>query len=145
MPKITRSQFGTAIDKEYYHKRQEKWVWVFPRIDKKVTYDQIVDLDVFCRILFPHSELKQAVAKAIIETFATVKKPLFMPELKSRVMARIKCSNQTFSDTYKAMIKSGLLDKRYRQDPATVSTKFSLRLNDLAKYWENYLKAKNLI
>jgi len=49
------------------------------------------------------------------------------------------------SDTYKAMLKSGMLEKRYRNDPTYISRQFSNRLRDLAQYWDNYLVAKKLV
>jgi len=54
-------------------------------------------------------------------------------------------STQTLSDTYKAMVRSGMLEKKYRNDPTNISRQFSGRLRDLAQYWENYLAAKKLI
>jgi len=101
-------------------------------------------LDTFCQILFSHSVKKQGVAKAIIEAFADEKKPMFLRELQYKVLKRIKVSTQTLSDTYKAMVRSGMLEKKYRNDPTYVSRQFSSRLRDLAQYWENYLAAKKL-
>jgi predicted DNA-binding transcriptional regulator len=103
-----------------------------------------VDLDTFCQTLFPHSVKKQGVAKAIIEILVQEKKSMYLRELQYRVFERIKVSTQTLSDTYKAMLRSGLLEKKYRNDPTRLSRQFSNRLRDLAQYWENYLAAKNV-
>jgi len=43
------------------------------------------------------------------------------------------------------MLKSGMLEKRYRNDPTYISRQFSNRLRDLAQYWDNYLVAKKLV
>lgn len=131
--------------KEYYKERQKKWVWVFPKIDKKVTGKQIVDLDVFCKIIFPHSIKKQEVSKAIIEALVEAKRPMYLKELSKKVLEKVKVSAQTLSDTYKAMLKSGLLEKKYRNDPTQLSKQFSNRLKEIAQYWENYLAAKGVI
>jgi len=141
---LVKGKIGTIPRDEYYDERQRRWVWVFPRIDRQATLGKIVDLDTFCQILFSHSVKKQGVAKAIIEAFADEKKPMFLRELQYKVLKRIKVSTQTLSDTYKAMVRSGMLEKKYRNDPTYVSRQFSSRLRDLAQYWENYLAAKKL-
>jgi len=117
-------------------------VWVFPKIDKHSTLNQIVDLDSFCCILFPHSIKKQGVAKALIQILVEEKRPMYLKDLQFRVGERIKVSAQTLSDTYKAMLRSGLLEKKYRNDPTKLSVQFANRLRDLASYWDNYLTAK---
>lgn len=142
---LVKARIGTIPREDYYDERQRRWVWVFPRIDRQATLGKIVDLDTFCQILFSHSVKKQGVAKAIIEAFADEKKPMFLRELQHRVLKRIKVSTQTLSDTYKAMVRSGMLEKKYRNDPTYVSRQFSGRLRDLAEYWENYLAAKKLV
>lgn len=142
---LVRAKIGRIPREEYYDERQRRWVWVFPRIDRQATLGKIVDLDSFCQIIFPHSVKKQGVAKAIIEAFADERKPMFLRELQYKVLKRIRVSTQTLSDTYKAMVRSGMLEKKYRNDPTYVSRQFSSRLRDLAQYWENYLSAKKLI
>jgi len=141
---LVRRKIGNIPREEYYDERQRRWVWVFPRIDRQATLGKIVDLDTFCQMLFPHSVKKQGVAKAIIEAFADEKRPMFLRELQYKVLKRIKVSTQTLSDTYKAMVRSGMLEKKYRNDPTNISRQFSSRLRDLAQYWENYLAAKKL-
>lgn len=135
----------SRLEGNYYKERQKKWVWVFPKIDRKVTAKQIVDLETFCRIIFPHSVKKQEVSRAIIEILVEAKRPMYLKELGRRVSERIKVSAQTLSDTYKAMLKSGLLEKKYRNDPTRLSKQFSNRLRDIAQYWENYLIVKGAI
>lgn len=142
---MPRRKIGTIPREEYYDVRQRRWVWVFPRIDRQATLERIVDLDVFCQILFPHSVKKQGVAKAIVEAFSDERRPMFLREIQHRVLKKIQVSSQTLSDTYKAMVRSGLLEKKYRNDPTYVSRQFSSRLRDLAQYWENYLVAKGLV
>ncbi len=85
------------------------------------------------------------MAKAIIEGFIESNKPLYLRDLRRIVSNRIKVSSQTLSDTYKAMLKSGLLEKKYRNDPTQLSLQFSNRLKDVADYWENYLTAKKAV
>jgi DNA-binding HxlR family transcriptional regulator len=142
---LARRKFNLKIKKEdYYRERQKKWIWVFPKIDKKVTAKHIVDLDVFCKIIFPHSIKKQEVSKAIIEVLVEVKRPMYLKELSRKVLDKVKVSAQTLSDTYKAMLKSGLLEKKYRNEPTQLSKQFSNRLKEIAQYWENYLEAKGV-
>ena len=142
MPK-TKSSLGTVIDRDYYRQREQKWVWVFVKVDKKKT--RIVDLDDFCAILFPHSLIKQKVARILVELFVERKKPLYLREMVPAITQKLKVSNQTISDTYKAMFRAGLLTKRYRNDPTSISTEFSNRLQTVAEYWTDYLKAKGVV
>lgn len=131
------------MDKDYYRQREQKWVWVFLKVDKKKT--RIVDLDDFCAMLFPNSLVKQKVAKILVELFVEKKKPLYLQrEMVPVITAKIKVSNQTISDTYKAMFRAGLLTKRFRNDPTSISTEFSNRLHTAAEYWTDYLKAKGI-
>lgn len=139
----TRTSLGTVIDRQYYRERERKWVWVFLKVDKKKT--RIVDLDDFCALLFPNSLIKQKVARAVIELYVERKKSLYLREMVPAINQKIRASNQTISDTYKAMFRAGLLTKRYRNDPTSISTEFSGRLQMVAEYWIEYLKAKGLI
>ncbi len=68
--------------------RQKRWVWVFPKIDKHSTLNQIVDLDIFCTILFPHSIKKQGVAKAIIQILVEEKRPMYLMDLHHKVLGK---------------------------------------------------------
>jgi len=137
-----RPRIGKIPREDYYAERQKRWVWIFPKIDKHSTLNQIVDLDSFCSILFPHSIKKQGVAKAIILILVEEKRPMYLRDLHFKVLERIKVSAQTLSDTYKAMLRSGLLEKKYRNEPTKLSVQFANRLRDLASYWDNYLVAK---
>ncbi|HKM50695.1 MAG TPA: hypothetical protein VJZ75_05920 [Candidatus Bathyarchaeia archaeon] len=139
---LQRPTIGRIPKEDYYAERQKRWVWVFPKIDKHSTMNQIVDLDIFCAILFSHSIKKQSVAKAIIQIILEEKKPMYLRDLHYKVLERVKISAQTLSDTYKAMLRSGLLEKKYRNDPTNLSVQFANRLRDLASYWDNYLAAK---
>ncbi len=103
-----------------------------------------MDLDTFCTILFPHSVKKQGVAKALIQILVEEKRPMYLRDLHHKVIERIKVSAQTLSDTYKAMLRSGLLEKKYRNEPTKLSVQFANRLRDLASYWDNYLTAKKV-
>lgn len=141
---MAKKKSGLRLKGDYYKERQRKWIWVFPKIDKKVTAKHIVDLNSFCQIIFPHSLKKQEVSKAIIEILVEAKKPMYLKELSHKVLERVKVSAQTLSDTYKAMLKSGLLEKKYRNDPTKLSKQFSIRLREIAQYWENYLEAKRV-
>jgi hypothetical protein len=142
---FAQGRIGRIPREEYYAERQKRWVWIFPKIDKHSTLNQIVDLDVFCSILFPHSVKKQGVSKAIIQILVEEKRPMYLMDLQHRVLQSIKVSAQTLSDTYKAMLRSGLLEKKYRNDPTKLSVQFANRLRDLASYWDNYLIAKTAI
>ena len=142
MPK-TKTSLGTVIDRDYYRQREQKWVWVFVKVDKKKT--RIVDLDDFCALLFSHSLIKQKVARILVELFVELKRPLYLREMVPAITQRLKVSNQTISDTYKAMFRAGLLTKRYRNDPTSISTEFSNRLQTVAEYWIDYLKAKGIV
>jgi hypothetical protein len=137
-------RIGRILREDYYAERQRRWVWIFPKIDKHSTLNQIVDLDSFCMILFPHSIKKQGVAKAIIQILVEERRPMYLRDLHHKVLEKIKISAQTLSDTYKAMLRSGLLEKKYRNEPTKLSVQFANRLRDLASYWDNYLVAKKI-
>jgi len=139
---LQRPKIGRILKEDYYAERQKRWVWVFPKVDRHLTLNQMVDLDSFCNIIFPHSIKKQGVAKAIIQILVEEKRPMYLRDLHFRVVERIKVSAQTMSDTYKAMLRSGLLEKKYRNEPTKLSVQFANRLKDIASYWENYLAAK---
>ncbi|MEM3079974.1 MAG: hypothetical protein QXF21_06650 [Thermoproteota archaeon] len=138
-------KIGRIPREEYYRERQRRWVWVFPKIDRRLTSKRIVDLYTFCQIIFPHSVKKQGVAKVIIDAFIESNRPLYLRDLRRIISEKLKVSSQTLSDTYKAMLRSGLLEKKYRNDPTYLSVQFSRRLRDIADYWENYLTAKKAI
>ncbi len=89
---LDRPTIGNIPREDYYAERQKRWVWVFPKIDKHSTLNQIVDLDSFCTILFPHSIKKQGVAKAIIQILVEEKRPMYLRDLHHRVVERIKVS-----------------------------------------------------
>lgn len=137
-----KSKVVRNSSRDYYAERQLKWVWIFPKIDRRMSLDRIVDFDIFLQVLFSHSMKKRDVAKAIVEILIREKRPMFLRELQYKVWDKVKVSAQTLSDTYKAMVRSGLLEKKYRNYPTKLSSQFSNRLRDLAQYWENYLKAK---
>jgi len=137
-----RPKIGRIPREDYYAERQKRWVWIFPKIDKHSTLNHIVDLDSFCGILFSHSIKKQGVARAIIEILVEEQRPMYLRDLHFKVLERIKVSAQTLSDTYKAMLRSGLLEKKFRNEPTRLSVQFANRLRDLASYWDNYLAAK---
>jgi hypothetical protein len=139
---FARGKVGQIPREDYYAERQKRWVWIFPKIDKHSSLNQIVDLETFCSILFSHSIKKQGVAKAIIQILIEERRPMYLKDLHHKVLERIKVSAQTLSDTYKAMLRSGLLEKKYRNEPTQLSVQFANRLRDLASYWDNYLSAK---
>jgi hypothetical protein len=123
--------------REYLHERDARYNWVFPRIDK--TRDVFLDLTDFAGVLFPHSVVRQSAFKAIVEVFAKKRKPLYLRDVVFAVKKQVKVSNTTIGDVWKCMLRSGLLFKKFRQDPAQLSTTFAIRLRDLAKYWENFV------
>lgn len=49
-------------------------------------------------------------------------------------------SKDTIGKVWKAIWKSGLLSKKFRYEPVRLSKTFSLRVRDLADYWENYVE-----
>lgn len=128
--------------REYLRDRDSRYNWVFPRIDK--VHDDFVDLTDFAKILFPHSVVRQSAAKAILEVFAKKRKPLYLRDVVFAVREKVKVSNTTLGDVWKCLLRSGLLSKKFRQDPAQLSTTFAIRLRDLAKYWENWVNTQTV-
>jgi hypothetical protein len=126
---------------------------VYLYVDAKQTSKKFVDLDTFLRVLF-HNELHEQIARAIIEYLIQHKKAYLMAEIIPYIQREKKIkiehhklgkeeemivSKDTVGKVWKAMWKSGLLNKKYRYEPVQLSKIFSFRLRELADYWENYV------
>ena len=126
--------------------------FLYPRIDAKQTSRAFVDLRSFLKVVF-HNELHEEIAEAIIEFLVKNKQGYLMKQIipfvqqtkkishnKSNKGKKTIVSKDTIGKVFKAMWKSGLLNKKYRYDPVQLSKTFSLRLRDLADYWQNYVE-----
>ena len=124
-----------AARREYLKQRDVKHNWVFPRVDK--AHDDFIDLMDFAKSLFPQSVVRQMTFAAIVDVYLKKKRALFLRDVIVAMRERVKVSNTTINDVWKCMLRSGLLFKKYRRDPAQLSAVFAARLTDMAKYWEN--------
>jgi hypothetical protein len=113
----------------------KKHGFVTPRIEADRT--SIGDLKVFCTILFPYNPRKADLAEAILREMsrAHLSKVELYKDLAPKLIREKHCSARTLSQTWQSLLKSGLLSRVRRNEPAQLSDKFSNRLEMLAQYW----------
>jgi hypothetical protein len=106
-----------------------------PKIDAELT--SIGDLKVFCSILFPYNPRKAELAEAILREMsrAHLSKVELYKDLAPRLIREKHCSARTLSQTWQSLLRSGLLSRARRNEPAQLSDKFANRLEMLARYW----------
>jgi len=106
-----------------------------PRIEADRT--SIGDLKVFCGILFPYNPRKAELAEAILREMsrAHLSKVELYKDLAPKLIREKHCSARTLSQTWQSLLRSGLLSRVRRNEPAQLSDKFSNRLEMLARYW----------
>jgi hypothetical protein len=125
----------TRKDKEYWAEYMKKHGFVTPKIE--VDRTSIGDLRVFCSILFPYNPRKAELAEAIFREMSRghLTKVELYKDLAPRLIREKHCSARTLSQTWQSLLKSGLLSRVRRNEPAQLSDKFSNRLEMLARYW----------
>ena len=125
----------TTKDKEYWAEYMKKHGFVTPKIEADRT--SIGDLKVFCNILFPYNPRKAELAEAILREMsrAHLSKVELYKDLAPKLIREKHCSARTLSQTWQSLLKSGLLSRVRRNEPAQLSDKFSNRLEMLARYW----------
>ena len=106
-----------------------------PKIEADRT--SIGDLKVFCSILFPYNPRKAELAEAIFREMsrARLSKVELYKDLAPKLIREKHCSARTLSQTWQSLLKSGLLSRVRRNEPAQLSDKFANRLEMLARYW----------
>jgi hypothetical protein len=106
-----------------------------PKIDADRT--SIGDLKVFCSILFPYNPRKAELAEAILREMsrAHLSKVELYKDLAPKLIREKHCSARTLSQTWQSLLRSGLLSRARRNEPAQLSDKFANRLEMLARYW----------
>jgi hypothetical protein len=125
----------TKKDKEYWAEYMKKHGFVTPKIEADRT--SIGDLRIFCTILFPYNPRKAELAEAIFREMSRERltKVELYKDLAPRLIREKHCSARTLSQTWQSLLKSGLLSRVRRNEPAQLSDKFSNRLEMLAQYW----------
>ena len=125
----------TTKDKEYWAEYMKKHGFVTPKIEADRT--SIGDLKIFCSILFPFNPRKAELAEAILREMsrAHLAKVELYKDLAPKLIREKHCSARTLSQTWQSLLKSGLLSRVRRNEPAQLSEKFSSRLEMLARYW----------
>ena len=125
----------TPKDREYWAEYMKKHGFVTPKIE--VDRTSIGDLRVFCSILFPYNPRKAELAEAIFREMSRerLSKVELYKDLAPRLIREKHCSARTLSQTWQSLLKSGLLSRARRNEPAQLSDKFSNRLEMLARYW----------
>jgi hypothetical protein len=131
---------GTKKDKEYWADYMKKRGYVTPRIDAQRT--SIGDLRIFCSILFPFNPRKAELAEAIFREMSRMKSDHveLYRDLAPKIIEERHCSARTLSQTWQAMMRSGLLSRVRRNEPAQLSDIFSNKLEMLATYWRERIK-----
>jgi hypothetical protein len=106
-----------------------------PKIEADRT--SIGDLKVFCSILFPYNPRKAELAEAILREMsrAHLSKVELYKDLAPKLIREKHCSARTLSQTWQSLLRSGLLSRARRNEPAQLSDKFANRLEMLARYW----------
>jgi hypothetical protein len=106
-----------------------------PKIDADRT--SIGDLKVFCSILFPYNPRKAELAEGILREMsrAHLSKVELYKDLAPKLIREKHCSARTLSQTWQCLLRSGLLSRARRNEPAQLSDKFANRLEMLARYW----------
>jgi len=97
----------------------------------------IGDLKIFCSILFPYNPRKAELAEAIFREMSRerLSKVELYKDLAPKLIREKHCSARTLSQTWQSLLRSGLLSRARRNEPAQLSDKFSNRLEMLARYW----------
>jgi hypothetical protein len=106
-----------------------------PKVEADRT--SIGDLKVFCSILFPYNPRKAELAEAILREMsrAHLSKVELYKDLAPKLIREKHCSARTLSQTWQSLLRSGLLSRARRNEPAQLSDKFANRLEMLARYW----------
>jgi hypothetical protein len=125
--------------RDYEHQRDVEYNWIFFKSDR--THTDIIDPADYAKLVFPHSLPRQSAFVAIMQVFAEKRKPLYLRDVTYAVKEKIKVSNTTLNSVWKSMLRSGMIQKKHRQDPAQPSDQFAERLEEGAKYWKNLLAA----
>jgi len=130
----------TKKDKEYWAEYMKKHGFVTPRIEAERT--SIGDLRVFCSILFPYNPRKAELAEAIFREMSRghLGKVELYKDLAPRLIKERHCSARTLSQTWQSLLKSGLLSRARRNEPAQLSDKFANRLEMIARYWRERIQ-----
>ena len=125
----------TIKDKEYWAEYMKKHGFATPKIEADRT--SIGDLKVFCSILFPYNPRKAELAEAILREMsrARLSRVELYKDLAPKLIREKHCSARTLSQTWQSLLRSGLLSRARRNEPAQLSDKFSNRLEMLARYW----------
>jgi len=130
----------TKKDKEYWADYMKRRGYITPKIDAQRS--SIGDLRVFCTILFPLNPRKAELAESILRQMSRMKtdRVELYRDLAPKIIKERHCSARTLSQTWQAMIRSGLLSRVRRNEPAQLSDIFSNKLEMLASYWRERIK-----
>ena len=128
-------------DKEYWSEYMKKRGFVTPKVDASKT--GIRDLKVFCNTLFPFNPRKAELAEAIFREMSRLRtnKVELYKDLAPKIIREKRCSARTLSQTWKALLKSGLLCRTRRNEPARLSDIFSNRLEMIGNYWREIMRS----
>ena len=133
---------GVKIDyKEYWEKRKKERFWCELKIDYERMRSLLsagqFTLEDFCKALF-RSEKKQEIALKIIEYLKKSEKDVFFKDM----IEELGVSKSTAWQVYLSLKRAGVIQRKSKAYPLTLSTKFSEVLEDLIFWWKSYVKVR---
>ncbi|MEM3736637.1 MAG: hypothetical protein QXJ75_00900 [Candidatus Bathyarchaeia archaeon] len=131
--------FRTVKDKEYMADYIRRHGYVTVKVEEDRT--SIGDLAIFCGLLFPYNPRKAKLAEVLLREMSRRKtRRMELTSISNEICRREHCSATTLSQTWKALLNSGLLVRTRRNEPAQLSETFSNRLEMIANYWRERVK-----
>ena len=141
MAKVT-TPLGSVIDhKEYWKKRKQEKLWC----RMKINYDRMrellsskqFNLRDFCETMF-QSKRQAEIAEKMILFIKGSKEPVFFKEM----MEKMDVPRSTAWQVYLMLKRAGIIQRRTKAEPITLSTKFSEVVEDLELWWKNFVKVR---
>ncbi len=138
----TTTPLGVSIDNsEYWTKRKKESFWVRLKVDYEkmntLLHAKQFNLNDFCEALFT-SQKKSELAYKIIEYIKNSEKEVFFKDM----VEDLKLSRSTAWQVYLSLKRAGILQRKTKADPITLSTKMSEMLEDLIFWWKSYVKVR---
>jgi len=142
MPKKIITPLGTSINyKDYWRKRKKESFWARLKIDyekmNSLLKGKQFNLEDFCTLLFK-SEKQAGIAKRMIEYIKSSEEEVYFKDL----VEKAGISRSTGWQVFLSLRRAGILQRRSKRDPITLSVKFSEMLEDLIFWWKSYVKIR---
>lgn len=133
---------GVRIDySDYWKKRKRESFWVRLKVDygkmNKLLHAKQFNIDDFCEALFK-SEKKSELAKKMIEYIKNAEEGVYFKDM----VEELGISRSTGWQVYLSLKRAGIIQRKTKADPITLSTKFSEMIEDLIFWWKSYVKIR---